>query len=125
MTAGRQEAGFSLIESLVAMLILAIAAASLIRAAEAHIDSVRGMERRMAAALVAQNHLTELRLSGLLQPPRRAMVEMLGEPWVVTERRRTTADADLVAVRIEVRSRNERTPLATLDGFVDRNAGPE
>ena len=45
----KDEQGFSLIEALVALAVLAIATVGLIRAVESHIDSTRGMERRAAA----------------------------------------------------------------------------
>ncbi|WBY09406.1 type II secretion system minor pseudopilin GspI [Sphingomonas sp. 7/4-4] len=54
------EAGFSLIEALVALAVLAIAAVGLMRTVESHIDSTRGLERRTAAMWVAENRLAEL-----------------------------------------------------------------
>ena len=62
MTYHGGEDGFSLIEALVALLILGVTTAGLIRAAEAHVDSIRGMERRAAAQWVAENRLVEARL---------------------------------------------------------------
>jgi general secretion pathway protein I len=125
MNAGPRENGFSLVEALVALLVLGIAAAGLIRATEAHVDSVRALERRTAAAQVAQNRLAELRLSGPAQPARQQVVDMLGAQWVVTERRKATSDPDLVAVTVDVRDRDETSSLATLEGFIGRNAGPK
>ncbi len=121
MTLSHRQNGFSLVEALVAMLILAVAAAGLIRATEAHVDSVRAMERRTAAALVAQNRLAELRMAAPGGTGRAGATELLGETWLVSERRKATADPDLIAVTISVRARDEREPLATLDGFIERS----
>ncbi len=120
MSRAANDVGFSLIEALVAMLILAIAAAGLIRASEAHIDSVRDLERRTAAAMVAQNRLAELGLHGMRPAASRDMrVEMLGEQWTASDTRKPTADADIAAVTISVRGQGDATPLVSLDGFVD------
>jgi len=125
VTAGRQsdparidEAGFSLIEALVALLVLAIAAAGLVRAAEAHVDSIRGLERRAAAQLVAQNRLAELSLPGAPAGP--ATVEMLGQRWTVAVKESGTDDPDLARIEVAVAGEGERAPLVTLDGFRDR-----
>lgn len=110
------EGGFTLIEVMVALVILAVAAAGLIRASEAHVDSVRGLERRTAAAMVAQNRLAELRMG---VAPRRtgAQTEMLGESWLVAERMEATDDPDIMAVTVRVTAPGERTPLLSLNGF--------
>ena len=54
------EQGFSLIEALVALAVLAIATVGLMRTVQTHIDSTRGLERRAAAMWVAENRLAEL-----------------------------------------------------------------
>ena len=94
-------AGFTLIEALVALAILAIAAVGLVRAAEAHVDSVRGLERRAAAQWVAENRLAELGLHNA--PGQDGAVAMLNYRWSVTTKRAATSDPDLQAVTISVR----------------------
>ena len=91
MTRGEQ--GFSLIEALVALAILAISAVGLIRAAEAHVDSVRGLERRAAAQWVAENRLAELAVPGAATAD--GDVAMLGRAWQVTTTYAPTADPAL------------------------------
>lgn len=117
MTTRATEEGFSLIEALVAMLILAIATTGLIRAAEAHVDSIRSLELRAAAQIVAENRLVELGLPGAggATPE----VEMLGQTWRVATAERTTDDPDLRTVEVRVSARGAADPLVTLDGFVD------
>lgn len=113
--------GFSLIEALVALAILAIATVGLVRTVETHIDSTRAMEGRQAAMWVAENRLAELeaRAGGANE------VEMLGRRWRVAVAERATADAEIRRVRIDVyemAGQPGASPLASLDGFVD--AGP-
>ena len=100
----RGDEGFSLIEALVALAILAIAAAGLIRASEAHVDAVRGFEQRAAAQWVAENRLAELRLVGAVAL-------------------KANADKDLCGVAVSVRPAKGAGPTVTLDGFVDVGAG--
>lgn len=113
------EQGFSLVEALVALLVIGIAAAGLVRAAEAHVDSIRGLERRAGAQLVAQNRLAELSLPGLSDTAP-STVEMLGERWNVTVKEMETDDPDLAKVAVSVTDGPDRAPLITLDGFRDK-----
>lgn len=120
MTPSSSEQGFSLIEALVALLVLAIGAAGLVRAAEAHVDSIRSLERRAAAELVAQNRLAELGLpEGAAGPP---TVEMLGQRWTIAVRESDTDDPDLAKVAVSVSDAAGKDPLVTLDGFRDKGS---
>lgn len=110
--------GFSLIEALVALAVLAIATVGLIGAVEGHIDSTRGLERRTAAMWVAENRLAELALGR----PLGERVTMLDTNWDVRTRRTATDDPEIVRVRVEVYAEGAKTPTATLDGFLDQPA---
>lgn len=113
--------GFSLIEALVALAILAIATVGLIRTVETHIDSTRAIEGRQAAMWVAENRLAELE-AGIDGSDR---AEMLGRAWRVAVSERATADPAIRRVRIDVFDaaiRAGASPLASLDGFVDAGA---
>lgn len=112
------EQGFSLIEALVALLVLAIAAAGLVRAAEAHVDSIRSLERRAAAQLVAQNRLAELGLAGA--DTASSTVDMLGQRWNVSVEEAATDDPDLARVAVMVSDVAGKDPLVTLHGFRDK-----
>jgi general secretion pathway protein I len=115
-----EEEGFSLIEALVALAILAIATVGLMRTVESHIDSTRGVERRTAAMWVAENRLAELEAKA---PTSTDQVEMLGEQWRIAVTRRGTDDPEIQRVRIDVFPAQESSPLASLDGFVDGRKG--
>lgn len=114
------QSGFSLIEAMVALAVLAIATVGLVGMTESHIDSTRGMERRAAAMWVAENHLAELE-AGIAAPERE--VEMLGERWRIAVDARGTDDASITAVTIAVSAVSETAPgasaLASLDAFLD------
>ncbi|MEZ0244743.1 MAG: type II secretion system minor pseudopilin GspI [Sphingomonas sp.] len=109
--------GFSLIEALVALAVLAIATVGLMRTVESHIDSTRGLERRAAAMWVAENRLAEIELGGRAADARE--VEMLGQMWRVEVKESRTEDDEIVKLHITVFNGADRAPLASLDGFVD------
>lgn len=115
----RGEQGFTLIEALVALLILAIASAGIIGAIETQVDTTRGLEQRAAALWVAENQLAELRLAGRAPAAAGATVEMLGAPWQVTVTPRSSDDSDLRLVEVAVRPPAASAWLVTLRGFVD------
>ncbi len=116
-----KDEGFSLIEAMVALAVLAIASVGLVGAVEQHIDSTRAMERRAAAMWVAENRLAEIQLGD----PAAAtpQVELLGQRWQVAVDRNATEDAGIDRVRIAVSTGEGTSPLATLDGFVEAGDG--
>jgi len=115
------EDGFSLIEALVALAVLAIATVGLMRTVESHIDSTRGVERRTTAMWVAENRLAELEAKA---PTANAdQVEMLGQIWRVAVARSSTDDPEIQRVRIDIFPAQGSVPLASLDGFVDGRRG--
>lgn len=111
----KQDDGFSLIEALVALAVLAIAAVGFMSTVESHIDSTRGLELRATAMWVAENRLAELTLGEGSD----GEVEMLGQRWRVASRRTPTDDPEIARVRIDVFGARDTRPLASLDGFVD------
>ncbi|MCW3847447.1 type II secretion system minor pseudopilin GspI [Sphingomonas sp. LB-2] len=113
------EDGFSLIEALVALTVLAIASVGLMRTVEAHIDSTRGLERRAAAMWVAENRLAEIELGGAAAQDAPSEVEMLGQQWRIEVKESETDDAEIRKLHITVFGVADRAPLASLDGFVD------
>ena len=114
----RGETGFTLIEVLVALVILAVAAAGLIGAAEAHLDSIRALEARAAALWVAENRIVELTVSKESQPRLSETVEMLGQSWAVSLARRQNDDPELQAMTISVAQDGEPEPLVTMSFFL-------
>lgn len=118
-----KEDGFTLVETLVALLVLTIATAGLMRAVDGHIESVRGLQDRAAAQWVAENRLAELGLPGA-DLATGGDEEMLGRRFEVEVETRPTDDPDLAQVAVRVRREGETQPLTTLRGFVDRGALP-
>lgn len=114
--------GFTLIEALVAMAVLAVGAISLLGAVEAHSGRIGDIENRLAARWVAENRLTELRL-GLEVPED---VRLLGRDWRVGTDRIATTDPDLARVDIRVTAADgpgAGAVLAVLTGFIPAEGG--
>lgn len=115
-----EDAGFSLIEAMVALAVLAIATVGLIGAVEQHIDSTRGVERRAIAMWVAENRLADLEVG---TPEANAeSVDMLGRQWSVAVSRTATSDPALDRVTITVAPAGEAAAMARLDGFLRKDA---
>ena len=104
---------------MVALVVLAVASAGLIRATEAHIDLIRGLQSRTVAQWVAENRLVELGLAPGPPPVGEQSVQMLGRVWRVKVDSRPSQDPDLAMVNVSVSEGLATTPLVTLAGFVD------
>ena len=115
-----KESGFTLIEAMVALVILGIAAVGIVQAIEAHVDRLRSLEQRAAAQWVAENALAEMRLG--MPPGDAASVPMLAGTWSVRTRVEPSDDPDILLARIEVRPQGaaEGETMVTMRGFVDR-----
>ncbi len=114
--------GFSLIEVLVALTILALGAGALIEVGQTHVDRIRQIEARSVAGMLAQNQLVEMRLG--LRPIGDQSVdqEMMGGTWRISVRSQPTSDPDLVRVDIAVSETGASVSSADLTGFVDVGA---
>jgi general secretion pathway protein I len=116
MTAVRApDAGFTLIETLVALAVLAISSVALLATTEAHISRIAALEARAAAGWVAENHLTELTLGlrPIDTPP-----PMLGFQFAITVVAEPTSDPDLQKLVIDATDVADGRRDARLTGFV-------
>ncbi len=114
----RTDNGFSLVEVLVALAVLAVSASVLLASAETHTRSVNGLSDRLLARWIAQNHLVGLSLGHPSEP---VVLSMGGMEWRVISDLSATLDPDLVRADITVTPVSSPTAiLARLTGFLDR-----
>ena len=117
MTA-RSEAGFTMIEALVALAVLALSAISLLAATEAHVSRIGDLESRALAQFVAENRLAELEVGIAVDD---APVVMLDRQFTVAVERSDTADPDLDRLDLRV---TDTARAETFGGFVSFLARP-
>lgn len=113
----RDEEGFSLLETLVAMVVLSVSATAILSAAQRHVGSIVEVSDRLTARWIAENRLVEL-AHGAPEPTE--LVRMGGQQWSVRTTFGTTADPDLTRADITVaRSNDPKEALARLTGFLN------
>lgn len=116
-------AGFTLLEVLVALAVLAIAMAALLRIAGSDSTTFAALRARTIAGWVAANAVAELRLSPGW--PRagsrlRGTARMAGRDWPWTITVQNTADPDLRRLDVSVRASGSALPEPLLTAFLGR-----
>ena len=114
------DAGFTLIEALVAMAVLALGAVALLTATEGYTARITAITDRTTARWVAENRLAEVRL-GLDGSD---MVPMLGQNWQTKVTLTPTAQPGLEQVSVMVGPEQGDTVLFVLDGYRDTGTSP-
>jgi general secretion pathway protein I len=111
------EDGFSLIEALVALTILAVSAGTLLAAVEEHTHAIAAISDRTTARWIAENRLIELSLA---QEEIQENSSLDGQDWWITTERSETPDPDLIRVDISVGLMfDPSAALVRLTGYID------
>jgi general secretion pathway protein I len=118
----KRHRGFTLIEVLIALAVLAIALAAVMRALSQSIDLSAGLRDRNIALWVAQNRLAEhqIRHDWPSQDTTEGTTEMAGREWRWREQVSGTPEPALRRIEIEVRAANGDQALAHLVGFLSQ-----
>lgn len=121
--AAHRSGGFTLLEVLVALAVVAIALSAVLSSAGRTVNAAASLRDRTVAQWVAENRLAEVRLeSGWPDTGRtRGQVKMAGRDWFWTMHVEETQDEDLRRLELEVaREREAENGVFTLLGFVGR-----
>jgi len=113
--------GFTLLEILVALAILATAMGALIKGGSQSAATASYLRDKSYAHWVAQNKVTELQLAKKWLTPgsNKGSSTMAGEEWYWNIKVAKTFDADVQRIDVSVRrERNGQSPLVTLIAFL-------
>ncbi|MGA8277757.1 MAG: type II secretion system minor pseudopilin GspI [Rhodanobacteraceae bacterium] len=112
--------GFTLIEVLIALAVIALALLALSRTATVEVRDFDALRERTLAGWVAANVLTETRLAPALPGTGSSdgRVEFAGREWRWTRDVKATPDASIRRIDLRVFLGQARDPSATLTGFV-------
>ncbi|SLN12958.1 hypothetical protein ROJ8625_00379 [Roseivivax jejudonensis] len=113
------DAGFTLIEALVAMTVLGFGAVTLLTAAERHAAETRGLADRIVARWVAENALVTTQLGVEMRAEWRTA---LGQDIDIKTERRALDGSGLVEVHMVAGPPGD--PLVTLIGYMPDGAAP-
>ncbi|MGN6519868.1 MAG: type II secretion system minor pseudopilin GspI [Dokdonella sp.] len=111
--------GFTLVEVLIALAVVAIALLALTRAANVQVQSFDGLRERTLAGWVAADVLTEARLASAFPPTGRSdgRATFAGRDWRWEREVKATADAEIRRIDVRVYAGASKEPSASLSGF--------
>lgn len=119
--------GFTLVEVLVALIIVGLALPAMISAISGVVDSTSRMEKQIHAGWIAQNVLAEIRLTKQLQNQvpktrQRDTIEFAGQEWDwlvdVTETETIVGKVYRFDIKVGEKGAADKEWLAVLSGFM-------
>jgi general secretion pathway protein I len=115
----RPRSGFTLIEVLVALAVVALALLGLTRTAALQVNDFDALRERTLASWVAANVLTETRLAAALPSTGRSdgRVDFAARAWRWTRDVSATPDPQIRRVEIRVFAGDAREATASISGF--------
>lgn len=123
-TARRQQRGFTLVEVLVALAIVALALGAIITAVSHFADSAHYLQQKTLAGWAAHNLLVETTLSNTIPATGKKDdddVDYAGREWLTRVSSVETPDPNILRVKVEIwpetADRDDDTPLVVLSGF--------
>ena len=121
-----RRAGFSLLEVLIALVVVSLALLALTRTAGGQVSSFDGLRERTLASWVAANVLAETRIATPFPAPgtRDGRVRLGNRDWRWQLEVRATDDADMRRLEVQVFAGDAQMPSGSLVGFGSRQPLP-
>ena len=122
----RRARGFTLLEVLIALAVVALALLALTRTAMLQVADFDALRERTLAGWVAANVLAETRLASAMPATGRSdgKTELAARSWRWTRDVRTTPDSEVRRVDIQVFAGDSKEPSASLSGFASATVLP-
>lgn len=116
----KKNSGFTLIEIVIALAIMAIAITAIIKATSQTMRSYYYMQNKMIAAWLGSELMSEIRVN--LQPLKSEAVigekEMLGQTWFWEALKKATPNPNIDKISLRVfKSQNRESPLIHLETY--------
>ncbi len=113
--------GFTLLEVLIALALLAILMASTIKITANNISNLVYLENKTLASIIASNHEISIRLNVEKPETLDGWDEMSGRRWYWTMNRSLSDYPGIIRYRIEVFLEGDKQPLLTLFSHMPKN----
>ena len=126
MTLSRRPLGFTLIEVMVALVIVSLALAGVAASMGQMIDTANTMRDRTFASWIAQNTITEMRLSGAMPEVGETdgEAEFANASWAWTANVSETGVENLLKVDVTVYYAGFDDPIRQVTGFIGEPVAP-
>lgn len=119
-----KDAGFTLIEVLVATAVIAIALAAIIRSTGLNVANAAYLRDKTFAHWVAMNQMADLQIKRTYPPigKKSGREEMAGRDWFWTREVKQSPDKDIrrVEIRVRMEEKKDGPALTELTGFFTR-----
>jgi len=114
-----KQKGFTLIEVMVALAVVAIALAALSRSMGLTVNNQTALEERIIATWIAQDELVKLQVLPESRTEEKVDVTVLNRNWVTEFSTEATLVSDIKKASMSVTLENQETPSATLVTVID------